>query len=469
MGSVSILVVENEEGIRNLLHTVLTTEGYRVTVAENGDDAIRFAQDMAVDVLLTDLKLPDTNGLTILEQMLRIDPTVTGIVMTGHGTIDTAVRAMKSGAFEFITKPFEVVQVTEIVKKAVQAQSVKRHGQSMKKSVRDQYRLERLIGTSSQIRDLVEFVEKVADTDSTVLIQGESGTGKEMVARMLHFNSLRKARPLVPVNCGAIPENLLESELFGHERGAFTGALHTRLGRFELANGGTIFLDEIGELSPSLQVKLLRVLQERSFERVGGTKTIHVDVRVLAATNQDLERAVQDKRFRQDLYYRLHVIPVTIPPLRERCEDIPDLVRHFVAVFNRTKHTTIESCSPDAMTRLTEYAWPGNVRELEHMIERVVVLKKTGRIEASDLPERVLQRTGHPEASKDQFIRFSDQGVNLSRELEQFENRLIVEALRQANGITSKAAQLLQLNRTTLVEKLKRKGFAPKSLNCIAG
>jgi transcriptional regulator with GAF, ATPase, and Fis domain len=315
---------------------------------------------------------------------------------------------------------------------------------------------------------VLEFVEKVADCDSTVLIQGESGTGKELVARMLHFNSVRKDRPLIPVNCGAIPENLLESELFGHEKGAFTGAAHTRIGRFELAHGGTIFLDEIGELSLGLQVKLLRVLQERSFERVGGTKTIDVDVRVVAATNEDLEVAVQQKRFRGDLYYRLNVIPVTIPPLRERRSDIPQLVSHFLEKLNRGKQAAMTGCSPDAMSRLLEHHWPGNIRELENMIERLVVLSQSGTIEVSDLPERLQCRSITAEQTASNFISFSDQGVNLPREIEQFENRLIVGALRQANGVTSKAALLLQVNRTTLVEKMKRKGFASKSQGCPA-
>jgi transcriptional regulator with GAF, ATPase, and Fis domain len=280
---------------------------------------------------------------------------------------------------------------------------------------------------------------------------------------MLHFNSARKDRPLIPVNCGAIPENLLESELFGHEKGAFTGAVQTRIGRFESAHGGTIFLDEIGELSLGLQVKLLRVLQERSFERVGGTKTIDVDVRVVAATNQDLEEAVRQKRFREDLYYRLNVIPVTIPPLRERRSDIPQLVNHFLEKLNHGKPTTMTDCSPDAMARLMEYHWPGNIRELENMVERFAVLSRSGTIEVSDLPERIRRSPVTAEQTAAHFISFSDQGVNLPREIEQLENRLIVDALRQANGITSKAAQLLQVNRTTLIEKMKRKGFAAKA------
>jgi transcriptional regulator with GAF, ATPase, and Fis domain len=257
--------------------------------------------------------------------------------------------------------------------------------------------LEQLVGASEPIQQVMEFVRKVADSDSTVMIQGESGTGKELVARMLHFNSLRKDRPLVPVNCGAIPENLLESELFGHEKGAFTGATHARMGRFELANGGTIFLDEIGEMSLPLQVKLLRVLQEREFERVGGNRTIHVDVRIVAATNQDLETLVEEKRFRKDLFYRLNVIPIVIPPLRERRSDIPLLIDHFLTHFNQTKHTEVSGLAPDALHPLTEYDWPGNIRELENMIERLVVLKKRGVLSIGDLPENFCRRSSCPE------------------------------------------------------------------------
>ncbi len=468
MSAGSVLVVENEEPIRDLLQRVLAGEGYQVFVASDGTEAVRLAQEHPPQVLLTDLRLPDIDGLTVLERVLRVDAEVAGIVMTGYGTIDTAVQAMKSGAVEFLTKPFEIEQVVALVQKAAEARRRKLEPQSAGRP-RVRQRFERLVGTSAQMRGVLDFVQKVADTDSTVLIQGESGTGKEMVARMLHYSSGRTQGPLVPVNCGAIPENLLESELFGHEKGAFTGAAHTRLGRFELAHGGTIFLDEIGELSPALQVKLLRVLQERSFERIGGTKTINVDVRIIAATNQDLERAVQDKRFRQDLYYRLNVIPITIPPLRERRSDIPALVEHFIASFNRTKHTAITGCTEEAAAYLIGYSWPGNIRELENMIERLVVLKKSGHIDAADLPERLLRPPTGAEGTKEQFVRFNDQGINLSREIEQYENRLIVEALRQANGITSRAAQLLQLNRTTLVEKLKRKGFSPKSHSLAVG
>jgi len=365
-----------------------------------------------------------------------------------------------------VTKPFSNDVVVGSINKAVEVYRRRNNMQSSRRAVREQYRLEQFVGTSEPIRLVLEFVAKVADCDSTVLIQGESGTGKELIARMLHFNSGRKDRPLIPVNCGAIPENLLESELFGHEKGAFTGAAHTRIGRFELAHGGTIFLDEIGELSLGLQVKLLRVLQERSFERVGGTKTIDVDLRIVAATNQDLEVAVQQKRFREDLYYRLNVIPVTVPPLRERRSDIPLLVKHFLERLNRGKQTAMTDCSSEAMARLMEHHWPGNIRELENMIERLAVLSRSGTIDVSDLPERLQCPSVAAEPTASHFISFSDQGVNLSREIEQLENRLIVGALRQANGITSKAAQLLHVNRTTLVEKMKRKGFAAKTQGC---
>ena len=466
MNVLSILVVEDDEGLQHLLRRLLSQEGRQVTVVGSGQEAIRMAREIPVHVLMTDLKLPDIDGLDVLERIHKIDPKVIGIVMTGFGSIDCAVRAMKAGAVDFLAKPFDNELVVGAIKKAIEIHCRRNQIQSSRKAVREQYQLEQFVGASEPIRRVTEFVSQVADCDSTVLIHGESGTGKELVARMLHFNSGRKDRPLIPVNCGAIPENLLESELFGHEKGAFTGAAHTRIGRFELAHGGTIFLDEIGELSLGLQVKLLRVLQERSFERVGGSKTIDVDVRVVAATNQDLELAVQQKRFREDLYYRLNVIPVTVPPLRDRRSDIPQLVNHFLGRLNRGKQSAVTACSSDTMARLMEYHWPGNIRELENMIERLVVLNRSGTIELSDLPDRFQRRPAVQEQTASQFISFSDQGVNLSREIEQFENRLIVGALRQANGITSKAAQLLQVNRTTLVEKMKRKGFDAKAQGC---
>lgn len=464
MSQFHVLVIDDDPAVREVLTETLANDGYQVTAVSDGLAGIEVIKEQPIHVVLTDLQMPGIDGLEVIDRISKLNSKVITIVMTGYGTIDYAVRTMKAGAFDFITKPFEPDTVSIILKKAIEVHKLKQENHLLRKAVRDQYRFEHLIGTSAPMREVLDFVEKVADSESTVLIQGESGTGKELIARMLHFNSMRRDRPLVPVNCGAIPENLLESELFGHEKGAFTGAAHTRLGRFELAHGGTLFLDEIGEMPLPLQVKLLRVLQERCFERVGGNKTINVDVRIIAATNQDLEQAVADRRFRQDLYYRLHVIPIHVPALRERRSDISLLVNHFVERFNELRKTEILGVEAAPLAKLSEYDWPGNIRELENLVERLAVLKKKGWITMADLPDRVGKVTGsaQPEPTE-QFIRFSEDGINLTKELEQYENRLIGEALRKANGITSRAAQLLQLNRTTLVEKLKRKGFDAKS------
>jgi DNA-binding NtrC family response regulator len=462
MSQVHVLVVDDDPALREILQEALMRESYNVSTAEDGAEAIQAVKESVVHIVITDYQLPDIDGLEVINRLSKLDAKIIPIVMTGFGTIETAVRAMKSGAFDFITKPFDLETVAVVVRKAAEFHRLRQENHLLRRAVRDQYRLEQLVGVSEPMQQVLEFVQKVADSDSTVMIQGESGTGKELVARMLHFNSLRRDRPLVPVNCGAIPENLLESELFGHEKGAFTGATHARMGRFELAHGGTIFLDEIGELNLPLQVKLLRVLQEREFERVGGNRTIHVDVRIIAATNQDLEIMVDEKRFRQDLFYRLNVIPIVIPPLRERRTDIPLLIDHFLTRFNQSKHTEVIGLDHEALRLLTEYDWPGNIRELENMMERLTVLKKQGILSSEDLPHKISRRSIIPEL-KEQFIRLSEDGIHLSREVEQYEKHLIMEALKKANGVTARAAQLLHLNRTTLVEKLKRKGVDPRS------
>lgn len=462
MSQVHVLVVDDDPALREILQETLMRESYSVSTVEDGAGAIQAVKETVVHIVITDFQLPDIDGLEVIDRLSKLDAKIIPIVMTGFGTIETAVRAMKSGAFDFITKPFDLESVAAVVRRAAEFHRLRQENHLLRRAVRDQYRLEQLVGVSEPMQQVLEFVQKVADSDSTVMIQGESGTGKELVARMLHFNSQRRDRPLVPVNCGAIPENLLESELFGHEKGAFTGATHARMGRFELAHGGTIFLDEIGEMSLPLQVKLLRVLQEREFERVGGNRTIHVDVRIIAATNQDLEAMVDERRFRQDLFYRLNVIPIVIPPLRERRTDIPLLIDHFLNRFNESKHTEVVGLEDEALRLLTEYDWPGNIRELENMMERLVVLKKQGVLASEDLPQKISRRSMIPEL-KEQFIRLSEDGIHLSREVEQYEKHLIMEALRKANGVTSRAAQLLHLNRTTLVEKLKRKGVDPRS------
>ena len=308
------------------------------------------------------------------------------------------------------------------------------------------------------MKEVFRLIECVADSDSTVLILGESGTGKELIAQTTHFHSSRRKGCLIPVNCGAIPESLLESELFGHEKGAFTGAVATRVGRFELAAGGTIFLDEIGDLSPPLQVKLLRVLQERTFERVGGSRTYKADARVIAATNQDLEELVANKQFREDLYYRLNVVPIVVPPLRHRTEDIPLLIEHFMQQFNERRASKLTGVSEEAMMLLCRYQWPGNVRELGNIIERMAILKREGQVDVSDLPEKI--RSPHHTVVADVPAAIPVGGINLSSTVEEFENRLIIEALERTNWVKSKAAQLLHINRTTLIEKLKKKSLA---------
>jgi DNA-binding NtrC family response regulator len=463
MSQAHIVVVDDDESTLDVTCQLLVAEGYQVTGVRDARRALELLKETPVQVVLTDLRMPGMDGCEMIERIAQADSQIACIVMTGYGTVEHAVKAMKAGAYDFITKPIQIEAVSLVVRKALELQRLRQENLLLRKTVREKYSLHQLVGASDAIQSVHDFVQKVADSDSTVLIQGESGTGKELIARMLHFNSARRDRPLVPVNCGAIPENLLESELFGHEKGAFTGAVTARTGRFELAHGGTIFLDEIGEMSPALQVKLLRVLQERCFERVGGTKTIKVDVRVLAATNQDLERAIQENRFRADLYYRLHIIPITVPPLRERVGDVPLLAAHFLRQFNASKQADIHGVDPQAMEALTNYRWPGNIRELENLIERLVILKKRGQITVDDLPPKILgDRPVRAVAAPVMEMRepspsLVNGGIHLAQEVEQYEHRLIAEAMRLSNGVTSKAAQLLKMNRTTLVEKLKRK------------
>jgi len=457
MAKSRILVVDDEADARTVLQDILERAGYEVQVCSSGEEAVQAVQGAPFDILLTDLRMPKMDGIQVLEAVRQINPDLVGIILTGYGTIETAVRAMKVGAFEYLTKPFKVDEVLIVVKRALEYRNLQRENQSLRRQLRRKYRFENLIGTSEAMQQVYTLIEKVADSDSTVLIYGESGTGKELVARTIHYNSPRRNRPLIPVNCGAIPEDLLESEMFGHERGAFTGATAMRMGRFELADGGTIFLDEIGDMSPSLQVKLLRVLQEKSFERVGGTKTIRVDVRILAATNQDLEKAVAERRFREDLYYRLNVIPIHIPPLRERKEDIPLLVDHFLRQFTSQKRRDVDGISPEVIQILMEYPWPGNVRELENLIERLVILKGKGTIVPEDLPEKYLTRPRRMGSAPE--IQIPDEGIDFDAAVEAFENALIIQALQKAGGVKNKAAQYLRLNRTTLVEKIKRKNL----------
>jgi len=450
-----ILIVEDDDGVRETLVVLLKGAGYETEAVADGPPAIECAKAAPFDLYMIDLRLPRMSGIDVMEGIKKIKAEAVCIVLTAYATIELSVKAMKAGAFDFIAKPFQIDVVLNLVKNAIEFNRLRQENRSLQKMVRDKYRFENMVGSSNEMNQVYELIERVSDSDSTILIQGESGTGKEIVAKTIHYNSPRRDKPLIPINCGAIPENLLESELFGHEKGAFTGATTSRTGRFELAHGGTLFLDEISEMPIALQVKLLRVLQEQTFERVGGVQSIHVDVRILAATNQDLEEAIVDKRFRTDLYYRLNVIPIHIPPLRKRKDDIPLLVDHFIRKFNDKKSKNIEGLTHDALNLLMKYYWPGNIRELENLIERLVVLKRgEGLIGADEIPEKLVmsRRRGFPF----QF-ELPEDGVVFSNIVSAFENQILDQALARAKGVKNQAAQLLQMNRTTLVEKLKKR------------
>lgn len=480
MDKARIILVDDEKEVLEMLEEFLEMNGFEVDSIADSREAIRALKEGRYDILITDLAMPHIDGLQLINFIQREFIETLGIVITGYGSMESAIKALRCGAFDYIVKPFKFDEVLETVKLGVYylrllrerlvTEELKRKPNLLRRfsdskllrenvilrsQLKDKYKFENLIGMSFPMQKVFEMIEKVADTNATVLITGESGVGKELVARAIHYNSSRKDNPLVVVNCGALPETLLESELFGYEKGAFTGALATRLGRFEIANGGTIFLDEIGDMSINLQVKLLRVLQEREFERLGGNKPIKVDVRVIAATNRNLEQLVKEGKFREDLYYRLNVVPIHIPPLRERKQDIPLLVDHFIRLSNAINNGQIEGVSEEAMRLLMEYDYPGNVRELQNVIERIVVLKKRGRIEVDDLPEKMIRPT------KPVFEFDLSKGYETL--VTEFEKSLIMKALAEAKGIKSKAAKALNLNRTTLIEKMRRLGITSPS------
>jgi len=449
-----ILIAEDDDLNRDNLTELLTMEGYEVKAVENGKEAMAAFVEDKYDLVITDLKMPEGDGLELLKFVKDMNPDNIVIMMTGFGTVDSAVEAMKYGAFDYITKPMKDDLVKLTVSRALSFASLQEENVTLRDNLREKYDFGKMLGYSECMKTIFDTIEKVAKSDSTVIIYGESGTGKELVARAIHFNSDRKNFPLIPVNCGAIPEELLESELFGHEKGAFTGAIRNRLGRFELAQGGTIFLDEIGDMSPSLQVKLLRVIQEKQFERIGGVKTINADVRIIAATNQNLELAVAEKRFREDLYYRINVIPIHLPALRERGPDIAILANHFLQKFAQTKKKDVNSISPEAIACLLHYPWPGNVRELENLIEMLVVLKDDSEIVLDDLTLKI--RQFKKEAQSIGSIQIPDDGIDFNELVNQFEKDILLNALEKSSGVKNRAAKLLNLNRTTLVEKLKR-------------
>jgi DNA-binding NtrC family response regulator len=449
----SVLVVDDSSAVRENLSELLTAEGYEVDNCAGGRKALQYLQERTYDVVLTDLSMPEVDGMAVLTYLANHFPETSCIIITGFGTIQTAVDAMRLGAYDYLCKPLESREILMVVARALEHQHLRRENLLLKRQLREKFGFDNIIGTSEPMCQVFDIIRKVADTDSTVLILGESGTGKELVAMAIHYHGQRHANPLIPVNCGAIPEDLLESELFGHEKGAFTHAIRTRIGRFEQAHGGTIFLDEIGDMSPNLQVKILRVLQDHQFERIGGQKTLKVDIRVIAATNQDLKELVQSGKFREDLYYRLNVIPIRIPPLRERRSDIPILVNHFTQEFSRKKKKPACRVSPEAMGLLLAYNWPGNVRELENLIERMVILSEGEVLGVTDLPEHFQHR---PQETICFNADIPTGGVPLQKMLSDLERQYIIKALNQAGWVKKQAAQLLQLNRTTLVEKIKK-------------
>jgi len=449
-----ILIAEDNDLNRETLAQLLAEDGYKIKTVVDGRAGIETFLEDKFDLVITDLRMPNVDGLEFLKYIKQANRDNLVIMITGHGTINSAVEAMQLGAFDFITKPIKDDLVKLSVNRAISFAKLRSENISLKEHLKEKQTFDKLIGYSDCMKKVFDTIEKVSASDSTILIEGESGTGKELVARAIHFKSDRNSQPMISVNCGAIPEDLLESELFGHEKGAFTGAIRNRMGRFELAQGGTIFLDEIGDMSPALQVKVLRVIQEKQFERIGGIKTINADVRIIAATNQNLEKAVAEKRFREDLFYRINVIPIHLPALRERGSDILILANHFLMNFNKLKKKNVKRITNEAVTYLKQYAWPGNVRELQNLIEMIVVMKEEGEICVEDLPPKFhnIQKTHENSSSID----ITDEGINFNDYVNQFEKNLLMKALKMSGGVKNRAAKLLSLNRTTLVEKLKR-------------
>jgi DNA-binding NtrC family response regulator len=450
-----VLIVDDEKHQRDILQMILESEGYESVSARNGRHALQTLRDQAFDVVLTDLKMPDMSGIELLTALLKAQPGLCVILMTAHGSIGSAVDAMRKGAFDYLTKPLEKDELLVVLGKGMERSRLVRENRLLKEQLRDRFRLENIVGTHGSMQDVFRIVHKVAASTSTVLIYGESGTGKELIARALHQESERKQRPFYAVNVAALPESILEAELFGHEKGAFTGAESRKIGLFEQASGSTLFLDEVGDLKRDLQVKLLRTLQEREILRVGGTERVKVDVRIVAATNHDLESAVREGRFREDLYYRLNVITIALPPLRERRTDIPLLVEHFVDKHGGGDRK--RSVSEEALKVLVNYDWPGNVRELEAVIERSLLLGEGDVIQPADLPPAVRAGITH-RGRGPATLEIPEAGIDL----EGVERALIAKALEKTAGNVSRAARLLGLSRRTLQYRLEKMQGAPE-------
>ena len=445
--------MDDEVQERGGIETFLKKKGYEVVGLGSVSQAIAALQQDRYDVFLTDCNIPGVDALKTSGEARRINPDLAVIIMTAYGTIETAVKAIKAGAYDYLAKPIDLDQLALLIERISERQNLIRENTELREQLIERYKFDEIASTSHAMEEVLNLAGRVAKSNATVLLRGESGTGKELIARAVHYHSPRADRPLIKVNCAALPETLLESELFGHEKGAFTGAASRRIGRFEAADGGTLFLDEIGDISPGVQVKLLRVLQEKEFERLGGNATIKVDVRLIAATNRDLEKAMKDGVFREDLYYRLNVVTVAIPPLRERKEDIPALLEHFLRKYSTENRKKIKGVSAEARDLLMRYLYPGNVRELENIIERAVVLSKGGTITTADLPLHI--RTTESEEK----ICVKKKGSSLPDTLDTVERGLILEALKDAGGVQTRAAFKLGISERVLRYKLKKYGI----------
>ncbi|HEX7088047.1 MAG TPA: sigma-54 dependent transcriptional regulator [Vicinamibacterales bacterium] len=455
----SILVIDDEEIMREILETLLTREGYSVRLAGSAEEGLELARSMPFDVAIVDLMLPGMDGIAALEELKKINEDLPVLMITAFASVETAIAAMKRGAFDYVTKPFKNDEVLVVVRNAVERNRLVQENRSLRRSVQEHYqRFSNIIGRSPKMRQVFDLIIQAAPSRSTILIQGESGTGKELVARALHANSPRADRAFVTVNSGNLPPDLLESTLFGHVKGAFTGAIYPKKGLFDLADKGSIFFDEMGNIAPETQAKLLRVMQEREFMRLGGMETIRVDVRIIAATNTDLKRMVDEGRFREDLYYRLNVISIHLPPLRERKVDIPALAQHFLQKYGEENHKEDLELAPEALDLLMDYDWPGNVRELENVIERAVVLTTGPRIGTDLIPDHV-RRTP---AFQIPEVTVPPEGISFKEVITDFEKRLIESTLEAAGGVQKRAAELLHIKPTTLNEMIKRYDIRPR-------
>jgi two-component system, NtrC family, response regulator len=450
----TILIVDDEKNYLVVLEALLSPEGYEIITTDNARSALRLIEESDLDLVLTDMKMPGVSGMELLEQCKKINPEVPVIIMTAYGTIEMAVEAMKKHAYDYITKPFQNEELKVTIKKALENYRLIKENRRLSEALSEKHKFGNMIGRSKPMLRIYDLIGKVAYSKASVLITGPSGTGKELIAKAIHYESPRKNRPFISVNCGALTETLLESELFGHERGAFTGAVALKKGRFELADGGTLFLDEVGDMPPSLQVKLLRVLQEMEFERVGGTRSLRVDVRVLSASNRNLKETVAEGSFREDLFYRLNVIRIEVPPLRERPEDIRLLVNHFIDKYRNDQGKAKIDLSPEAWKALYGYHWPGNVRELENVIERAVVLNDGGAIALQELPQEIQEK--QEQLSLDKLIL---PNAPLQQTLDIIEEKMIRRSLDYCDQVQAKAADMLGISRHVMHYKLKKYGI----------